>query len=152
MHGLLLSGVLLVWPPPKQIERAGLKDPDSILLHLAAVHTDSLRPVTSLLQLEIIDDASLQNATVLKRSNSDCGKHVIFPEERRKRNVEYLKELSPHGERWLMQEYVPTMKNVGEWRTFIVNGAIIHTVHTYNGDAGWEAKLVATMWSLREIK
>lgn len=30
-----------------------------------------------------------------------------------------------------MQEYVPTLQTVGEWQTFIVNGSVIHTIHTY---------------------
>lgn len=153
LHALQLSG-LLVWPPPKQIERVGWKDPDCVLLDLIARRLNGLRPATIPLQPQDIDSSSIIPDTVLKRSNSDCGHHVIFPDERRKRNVEHLRELSPYGEKWLMQEYVPTLRTVGEWRVFIVNGAVIQTVHTYmhSDTKRWEATLATTFWSLDEIK
>lgn len=146
---------LLMWPPPMQIVRAGLKDPDIALLDLIAAESQSLRPkTTTISRQELVDDSVIIPGTVLKRSNSDCSQHVIMPDERRRRNAEHLRSLCRHGEKWLMQEYVDTLQTVGEWRTFIVNGSIIHTIHTYKDSYthAWVASQATSFWSLEEIR
>lgn len=149
MQELQLKG-LLVWPPPKQLERVGRKDTDCVLLDMISGRSNALRPKTVVL---CRDGPDIKPDTVLKRSNSDCGHHVVFPDERRMRTTDYIQSLSPCGEMWLMQDYVPTLVTLGEWRTFIVNGAVIHTVHTCkrSGTDGWKAKLATSFWSLDEI-
>lgn len=145
---------MLVWPPPLHLTRAGSKDPDCASLDWICDQMDNcLRPKTTYLKSDFTT-ADIEDNTVLKRPHSDCGHHVIFPDERRKRNDVYMRQNSPSGERWLMQEYVPTLQTVGEWRTFIVNGCIIHTVHTFkNLSTGkWIAKQVNSFWTLQEMK
>ena len=149
-----LSG-LLMWPPPAQIERSGRKDPDVALLDVIANEFHTLRPTTTTINLQgVVNDDMIALETVLKRSNSDCGQHVILPEARRNRKVDHLRTLSLYGEQWLMQEYVTTLHTVGEWRTFIVNGSVIHTVHTYrHPDTGaWVAKQASSFWSLKQLR
>lgn len=142
---------LLMWPPPKQLERAGLKHPDCAALSFIAMQMKTLRPNT----VRILDvrNYNIEKETVLKRSHSDCGQHVILPGDRRKRTEDYLKEHSAYGEVWLQQEYVDPLKSVGEWRAFIVNGQLIHTVHTFRDDltGRWQGTQAKTIWSLEEI-
>ncbi|KAG6373961.1 hypothetical protein JVT61DRAFT_6126 [Boletus reticuloceps] len=152
IQALSFGGRLLMWPPPKQLERAGRKDPDSISLQWIADQSNSLHPTTEL--LVDIPNAIIRQGTVLKRSHSDCSHHVILPQERRKRTTDNLKGLSPVGECWLQQEYIATLKDVGEWRTFLVNGTVVHTVHTYrlSSAEAWQGRHVTSFWSLDELR
>ena len=154
IESLHISG-LLMWPPATQILRAGLKDPDIALLDLIAADSQTLRPRTTTINVHgSVDDNLIITGTVLKRSNSDCSQHIIMPADRRRRNVEHLRACSLHGEKWLMQEYVNTLQTVGEWRTFIVNGSVIHSIHTYMDSVtnAWVASQATSFWSLEEIR
>jgi hypothetical protein len=147
---------LSIWPPPKQLEWLGKKAPESGMLATIAQQLQRPHPMTSVLDLDQLTDDTVPVDTVLKRGNSDCGHHVLFPSEgrRRKVSVANLRRMSPFGEVWLSQEFVPTLQSVGEWRVFVINGNIIHTIHTSKVDVaqGWGAQQVMSFWSLKEIR
>lgn len=129
------------------MERFGRKEPDAGTLAVIAHRLQRPHPAST-----SVEDKPIQENTVLKRANSDAGLHVILPHQRRDRNLENLKALSPNGERWLMQEYVETLITVGEWRVFVVNGHPIHTAHTFKTESGWRAEPATSFWSLRDIE
>lgn len=147
---------LAIWPPPKQLEWMGKKVSDSKMLAIIAKESNRPHPSTSVLDLATLTDVTMPDDTVLKRGNSDCGTHVLFPSNRtrRRRCVADLQAMSPFGELWLSQEFIPTLQTIGEWRVFIVNGSIIHTIHTCKVDdgVGWAARQVMSFWSLNEIR
>lgn len=150
---MLHFGGLLMWPPLQQLLWAGLKDPDVALLDLIAQQSRMLHSWTTTLNLQGSIDDAIAPDTVLKRSHSDCGQLVILPEERRRQNAVQLEALAPHGEKWLIQEHIRTLRTVGEWQAFIVNGAVIHTIHMYKDPdtSAWVARQVLSFWSLEEI-
>ena len=150
---LQTEGPTIIWPPPKQLERVGWKEPDALFLGIFSKQNRRMHPRTHALNLETL--TCIPGGMVLKRSNSDCSTHVILPEDTCRLTVDDLKRHSPHGELWLAQEYVPTLRMIGEWRVFIVNGTIIQTVHTYrnaNSQGRWIAKQATSFWTLEEIR
>ena len=145
---------LAIWPPPKQLEWMGKKSPDAIILGIIANRLGNLHPHTVVLDVRKMEGNSIPKNTVLKRSNSDCGHHVIFPNDRRKRMLSNLQENSVDGETWISQEFVPTLQTVGDWRVFVVNGRILHVVHTYKSEenGAWVGNEAISFWSLEEIR
>lgn len=141
---------LIIWPPPRQIERAAWKFNVIVDLTLiAAGKVPSIRPATR----KLITDAPIPQDTVLKRSHSDSSTHVVMPTDHKKRNWSYLKSASPSGEIWMSQQYIPLLQKYGEWRAFIVGGSLIHVVHTYrHGRGRWIGTQVAGYWSLEELR
>lgn len=140
-----------IWPPPKQIDWMGAKSTDAVLLGIIADRTGNPSPRTETVAPNAI---MIPTDTVLKRSNSDSGNHVILPNNRPRRTLLFLQDNSPHGELWLSQEFIPTLQTMGEWRVFIVNGHIIHAIHTYKAASGhgWIARPATLFWSLNDIQ
>ena len=68
----------------------------------------------------------ISDKTVLKRTHSESGSHIIFPQDMLgKRTWEYM---DAHLEiprcRWFSQTYVPLLKDYGEWWVVIVEGPL----------------------------
>lgn len=151
MNMKVIQPPLRIWPPPHQIEWAGSKIKVVCDLNAIATLRNEPRPRTDVLSRAA--QSSIPNGTVLKRSNSDCGQHVIMPGDRARRNWDYLTSLSQNQEVWMSQEYVRTLEEVGEWRTFIVCGQILHVVHSWKGSNGrWHGVEVTSHWSLNEVQ
>lgn len=101
---------------------------------------------------------AIPELAVLKRSNSECGAHVILPTAPKERRTwAYLNEQSERDTFWMAQEYVPSLDQVGEWRAFVVGGNIISVMHTHKtpekdwkGD--WSGCEVESFLSLDEIR
>lgn len=99
------------------------------------------------------EDDTIPPFAVLKRSHSDSSTHVIMPSDTKKRNWNHLKSEAPAGEIWLAQEYMPTLFSLGEWRVFVVGGAMIQVVHTHrNRNGSWSGTMVQSYWSLEELQ
>lgn len=116
---------------------------------------------------EIPEDA------VLKRTHSDCGFHVVLPEisvetqdagavNRRKELKSQrtwghldLRTTAPE-QLWIAQEYVPTLRSLGEWRVFLVGGCPLNVVHTVQatekGQTTCQGTRADRFLCLREIK
>ncbi|KAG9311951.1 hypothetical protein JVU11DRAFT_7214 [Chiua virens] len=141
---------LAMWPPTKQLERAGFKFHLLVDLTLINDRQHAIRPATCLLPL----NSPIPDDTVLKRSHSDCGAHVIMPGDAKRRTWSYLRSQTPGNELWLSQEYVDTLSRLGEWRAFLLGGEIIHVVHTYRdrSKGEWHGREVLSYWSLEELK
>ncbi|KAI6025432.1 hypothetical protein EDC04DRAFT_2606310 [Pisolithus marmoratus] len=130
-----LTETVQFWPPAEQIKQAGKKWPTIISLQLMAQMNHEYFPRTVVLK----DGTAIEESTVLKRSNSDCGKYVILPTAAAKyRTWKYLKSCINNKEIWMSQEYVDTLATIGEWRTFIIGGKILSVVHTQKkSDGKW---------------
>ncbi|KAI6020597.1 hypothetical protein EDC04DRAFT_2607394 [Pisolithus marmoratus] len=121
-----LTETVQFWPPTEQIKQAGKKRPMIVSLQLIAQMNHEYFPWTVMLK----DSTAIEESTILKQSNSDCGKHVILPTAAAKYQTwKYLKSCINDNEIWMSQEYVDMLATIGEWRTFIIGGKILSVVH-----------------------
>ncbi|KAI5986610.1 hypothetical protein EDD15DRAFT_2373049 [Pisolithus albus] len=141
---------VIMWPPARELKRAGWKFP--VIADLAAIaesQVPSCPPVTTRLNT----GDTIPQGTVLKRSQSDCSAHVIMPDAARMRTWSYLMSQAPAGEIWMAQQHVPFLAKLGEWRVYIVGGKIVQVVHTYRtGNGSWHGRQVQGYWSLDELQ
>ena len=145
-----LTRLLYTWPSVHQMNSIGAKH--QLIFHLdiiAGTITHTFRPATK----QLIPGDPIPANAVIKRSHSDCGQHVIMPDESG-RDWESINQM-PHvpDAIWFAQVYVPTLRTLGEWRVFIIGGHPAFVVHTrYNTDKSvWIRELVDTYYLLEEI-
>lgn len=140
-----------VWPPQDQPNTIGSKLQSIQNLDIiASRRTHSTRPITRELKVH----EQIPDNIVIKRTHSDSGIHILLPGDRN-RNWEYM---LAHSEiprcRWFGQTYVETLHRLGEWRTFVVGGKIIYTVHTFQNSHRdtWKWDMVREYYSLQELR
>jgi glutathione synthase/RimK-type ligase-like ATP-grasp enzyme len=139
------------WPPWQHVDRMGSKIPlMQNLDFIASTVTKSKRPITEILDVT----TSIPDSIVLKRTHSDCGNHVLFPGDPLINPTYLLSQLDIPGSRWLGQNFVPTLRKLGEWRVFIIGGQIVDVVHTrINHETGcWKWERTTRFWSLGELR
>ena len=138
------------WPPIPQVKASALKITTIGNLDTIAQVQRGRRPATIVLS----EGDEIVPGTMLKRSHGDCGKQVVMPSNTVRRNWTYLSsQLSEPHHRWMMQEYVPALETVGEWRVFVVGGRPMHVVHTRRLKSGkWMGRRVENFCMLQEIE
>ncbi|KAF8435843.1 hypothetical protein L210DRAFT_870722 [Boletus edulis BED1] len=148
-HVAQLSCHTQFWPPIRLTRRAA--DKWTTICHLKIIAQDSslYAPRTRILKHE----EAIPPDAVLKRSHSECGRHVLLPSASpRCRTWEYLSTITNNGTFWMAQEHVPSLEWLGEWRVLIVGGRIITVMHTYklhNGE--WTGSEVHEFRTLDEV-
>ena len=96
--------------------------------------------------------------TVLKRSNSECGYHVILPNEHYSiHSWAYLNQNAGKGDFWMVQQYVQSLDHIGEWRVLLVGGGIMSVMHTHKTTAkdwrgDWAGTATDDFLTLQEIR
>ena len=142
-----LKATILIWPPPPQVEQVAKKD--ILIGHMDRISQQmgTMRPETK----KLARGDPIPTGTVLKRTHSDSGQHVILPasEYRQWSNMEQ----GPPEAQWLSQEFVPTLRSIGEWRVVIVNLTIQYVTHTLaakDGSQALSSKPVEGYYSLDE--
>jgi hypothetical protein len=147
----ILSRKVSIWSPFYQVNTIGSKVTlIQSLESIAEEITKSCRPQSRVLT----PGEALPSRAVLKRSHSDCGGHVLFPDQPG-RTWDEMRSFSPHIRAvWFAQMLVPELERFGEWRVFIIGGKPIYVVHTrYNKQtAGWLWEPVDSYYSLRELR
>ncbi|KAI5982791.1 hypothetical protein F5J12DRAFT_788081 [Pisolithus orientalis] len=138
------------WPPPDQVRTAAVKW--ETLAHLQAISAIHRWVVP---EMHIISDGDpIDDSYVLKRSHSDCGKHVILPTApKSSRTWAHLKNNTNEDsdEVWIAQQYIPSLVFLGEWRVIIVGGQIMSVTHTHRlNNGGWSGIPVTSFLSLEE--
>ncbi|KAH7903130.1 hypothetical protein BJ138DRAFT_1120692 [Hygrophoropsis aurantiaca] len=152
----ILSQAVCFWPSVTAVRQ--LADKRVLAGNLDAVvatETHTPRPRTDVLDL----GAPIPKNTVLKRTASDTSCHVVFPasvvpQDGPCRTRAWLEENSIDGCTWLSQEYVQTLRELGEWRTYMVEGrpvGVIHTVKSERDPDKLEVMVVREWCSLAEI-
>jgi glutathione synthase/RimK-type ligase-like ATP-grasp enzyme len=145
-----LCEAVRMWPPQDQVRNK--YDVIRQLDLVAARRTISARPVTH--KLDDIDNID-PTKVVLKRTHSDMGQHVILPGDESKFTLEYLQSrLEVPGCFWFAQTFVPTLRELGEWKVFLIGGQIVYIVHTRrNWSKGvWVSETPTTYYSLEELR
>ncbi|KAF8425023.1 hypothetical protein L210DRAFT_865476 [Boletus edulis BED1] len=146
----VLTSCVPIWPPVPSLRVAGNKAKLVTLLDRIAAEQGWPRPRTTRLTV----DQPLPIDTVLKRTHSDCGADVILPEKElaSRRTWQFLKERTTSREQvWISQEFVPTLRSLGEWRVYLVGGRIVNVMHTIDEDHIFTGTRVDRFLCLREI-
>ena len=142
-----LTHYTYLWPPMDQASSLGSKWQLIENLDIIANSEGSTRPKSRLLK----PGSTIPKGAVLKRTHSESGNHVIFPQgETHKRTWEYL---NSHSEipccRWFCQMFIPHLRDLGEWCVIVVGGHPIYTIHTQPTSGGtWKHKVVTLFWPL----
>ena len=118
-------------------------------LQMIAQNAGRYAPRTTVLKV----GEEIPPGTVLKRSHSECGDHVVLPSAKpRYRTWEYLNAVTSEGTFWMAQEYVESLEAIGEWRVLIVGGRIIAVMHTYKATNGkWGGTPTEAFLTLDEV-
>ncbi|KAG2353214.1 hypothetical protein BDR07DRAFT_1383383 [Suillus spraguei] len=128
-----LESIVPVWPPSREMLRASKKF--NVIIDLDQISSgmvNSPRPRTTLLSRT--DGSQSFQGYILKCEGSDCQCHVILPGR-----VDSLNLPPDHGHlRWLKQSYVPTLRELGEWRVILVDCRLLWVVHTAPGNGETE--------------
>lgn len=127
-HVDILSTYVQLWPPVEQARNTGSKLPTLQHLHIISSLNDQYYPHTT----RLTEGQEISEDLVLKRSHSNSGHHVIFPGA--DPEIRCWKHLNnqAHGEEfWMAQEYVPSLRNIGEWRSIVIGGRVLTTMHMH---------------------
>jgi hypothetical protein len=121
---------IAVWPPVEELLWSSHKlNVIKVLDEIAAIKKTP-RPWTQLLTKGFKPTSE----TFLKREGSDCSNHALKPSQVAKLPQKDLaKKAQEAPYRWMVQQYVPALREVGEWRVILVGGRIVYTVHTREG-------------------
>lgn len=140
-----------IWPPVDQASTVGSKWQLIQNLDIIAAKHRQTRPKSRLLT----DGQPIHPDTVLKRTHSESGNHVIFPDsEQHKRTWKYLKCNSEVPRcKWFCQTFVRLLRTYGEWRVIIVGGSPAYTVHTQPSPRDtWKRTVVSSFWPLNRLQ
>jgi glutathione synthase/RimK-type ligase-like ATP-grasp enzyme len=97
--------------------------------------------------------SGIHHNIVLKRSHSDSGQHVLMPNDTGRDWSSLTRQMDIPGCVWIGQTLVPQLKEIGEWRVFIIGGRIVYCVHTIYNDTKhtWKWEPVTDHYSLDEL-
>jgi hypothetical protein len=140
---------IAVWPPVEELLWSSHKLEVIKLLDEIAFAKQMPRPWTAPLTAGFKPN----DRTFLKREGSDCSTHAFKPSEVAEFSEKDLKKKAEtKGYRWMVQEFVPALAFIGEWRAILVGGRIVYTVHTRPGPEGEvEYRLRDGSYSLKEM-
>lgn len=146
----MLSRLVYVWPPAQHVNGLGSKQRLIHHLDVIAGKTSSLRPQSKIIR----DGDPIPKDAVLKRTHSDCGAHVIMPNDDVDRIWDTLNDnLNTPGSVWIAQALIPTLRKLGEWKVILIGGQPLYTVHAkYNEvKSTWSWEPVDSYYSLDEF-
>jgi hypothetical protein len=139
-----LSEVLPVWPPVREQTDAVRKCILVRKLDDIAEQTQRKRPYScQLTATNPPTDGWKKRLWVLKRERSSCAEHVMLPNVETPLNEETRATRLLDRYQWLVQEYMPLLKEVGEWRVVVIEGRVEYVVFTHS-DEGNDMTFVPT--------
>jgi hypothetical protein len=142
-----------IWPPIEEMIACSKWAVILILDHIAETVTKTVRPKTEILKTPV---TSVPHNSVLKRERSDGSRHCLIPAEVENMSIvqlnDYLESHSLDNCHWLHQEYVPFLRQFGEWRVYFIGGQISFTLLTEWTDDGAMVSIKRlNSWSLEEL-
>lgn len=146
-----LSDALPVWPPVGEQTNAVKKFSLIKRLDTIAKETGSKRPKSHQLTATKPVASQWKNGHwVLKREQSSCSDDVklLQPGTRptTKERENFLRGRYP----WLVQEFMPLLRSIGEWRIIVIEGRAVCTVFTHPVDGHPVDKYDETVFVLTE--
>jgi hypothetical protein len=144
-----LLKVAHIWPPLEHLKQGTKNDLFVNLDVVAMSETSTPRPSWTLLRRE----EPIPETSVIKRTHSDCGAHVLRPGSM-DRNWDYIERETIPGSLWIAQSYVPELAILGEWRVFVIGGDIVSVVHTVYKQKTelWNWEMVEVYYTLEELR
>jgi glutathione synthase/RimK-type ligase-like ATP-grasp enzyme len=138
-----LHNAIPVWPPV-------LEQADAIKKHTLAVNLKRIsqernlhHPRSYLLTEQKPTSAEWERKMwVLKREHSECTENVKLPKDNETLTLEIRRKLLQDRYMWLAQEYMPLLRDIGEWRVIVVGGRVENVVFTHPLDSGRVAFVV----------
>jgi ribosomal protein S27AE len=93
------------------------------------------------------------NPKVLKRECSDCGNHVLMPDAVEKLTTGKIQAmLKETSWKWMLQDYVEHLRQIGEWRVYMLNGKALHAVCTTHMNGRWSYDYAYAFMTLDEMR
>lgn len=127
-----LSETLPVWPPVREQTDAVRKCVLVKRLDDIAKQTRRKRPYScKLTDTDPPTDRWTTELLVVKRERSSCCEDVLLPNARTPFTEDKRVDLLKDQYSWLVQEYMPLLREVGEWRVIVVGGCVQHIVFTH---------------------
>lgn len=158
---MALDALIIIWPPAREEYAARYKSQLILRLDRIAERQQTARPQTFVLDGPPVIPISPRNGKtfVMKREASDSSRHFKGPaavERLTRREVDDMRRPELPW-RWLIQEYVPYLRTVGEWRVVLLNGKVHHAcattpVKTPHGPELVTHCQVVKQWSLEEMR
>lgn len=158
-----LDALMIIWHPAREEYDARFKNQLIARLDKIAEIDGTARPATFVLEERPKIPISPRHGKdfIMKREVSDCSRHFIGPTAVKRLTRSEVDDMrKPELPwRWLVQEYVPYLRSVGEWRLVLLNGKVNHACATtpVSGETcpGSDATThcqVAQQWSLKEMR
>ena len=150
-HVALFARQTQLWPLIKLAMVSGNKWTMITDLWVIAKEVGGYVPATVL----FTEDQEIPSSMVLKQSNSECGDHIILPNSNPHHwTWKYKQGITSKDMFRMVQEHIPSLTEMGEWRVFIVSSKIITVMHsrkeTSKGD--WRGDQTNTFLTLDEIR
>lgn len=143
-----------IWPPLQLIKIAACKwSTVQKLDDIARQVTHTMRPKTSLW-----DGESIPTDKVLKRCYSSYQEHVYLPSSKSPLTTPSLQKLRESsvlpGRHWMVQEWIPQLRQLGEFKVYFVNRTIVYIAITkyYSSRSVWEFRTPDRLYTLAQIQ
>jgi hypothetical protein len=142
-----------IWPPIEEMIACSKWAVIQTLDYIAKTFTKTVRPETVVLKTPV---TWVPKDAVLKRERSDASRHCIIPTDTRGTSIvqlnEYLKLNSLDDCYWLRQEYIPFLRQFGEWRVYFIGGQLSFTLLTQWVEGGGITSMgQRNSWSMEEL-
>jgi hypothetical protein len=142
-----------IWPPIKEMIACSKRAVIETLDHIAKTVTKTIRPKTEILPYPV---TWVPKNSVLKWERSDAARHCLLPADMKNLTIvqlnEYLESHSSDDCHWLLQEYVPFLRQFGEWRVYFIDGFLSFTLLTeWMDGVGIVSIKQLNSWSLEEL-
>jgi hypothetical protein len=142
-----------IWPPIEEMIACSKRAVIETLDHIAKTVTKTVRPKTEILPYPV---TWVPKNSVLKRERSDAARHCLLPADMKNLTIvqlnEYLESHSSDDCHWLLQEYVPFLRQFGEWRVYFIDGFLSFTLLTeWMDGVGIVSIKQLNSWSLEEL-
>ena len=126
-----LSDTIPVWPPVREQSDAVQKCALAANLDTIASHLSQKRPKSFPLTTTKPTSAEWKKGKwVLKRDRSSCSEDVKLPSDIPTLDKATRSQFLDHRYQWLVQEYMPWLRDVGEWRVIVIGGRVEQVVFT----------------------
>ena len=132
-----LSDTIPVWPPVREQSDAVRKCELAAKLDTIARHLSQKRPKSFPITTTKPTSAEWRTGKwVLKRDRSSYAEDVKLPHDIAVLDKDMRNLFLNHRYHWLAQEYMPWLRDVGEWRVIVIGGRVERVIFTNPGPTG----------------
>ena len=138
-----LSNTILVWPPVHGHTNAKKEVKEAYMLDAIAKELKHQDPTSFLLTDQKPSHTQLlARMWVLTRDQSNSTDGIKLPHDLHKFKKTARHELVQSGLQWPVQQNLPLLSDIGQWRCFLIGELVNHVVFTYPGNTGKKMTIV----------